>query len=77
MDIGKLGHIKLIVAFKNLGQNPLSSRVAEYLVSTVLRVFFFSCLSSGANLRKVNWKSSLASHIQSALTVSLLSILEY
>lgn len=39
LDTGKVSHIKLIVAFKNLGQSPLSSRVAEYLVSTVLRVF--------------------------------------
>lgn len=41
LDIGKLSHIKFIMAFKNLGQRALSSRAAEYLVSTVFRVVFF------------------------------------
>lgn len=78
LDIGELSHIRLVVTFNNLGQIPFYSTAAEYLVSTVLRgVFSFSCLSSGANLRKKNEKSSLASHIQSALTVSLLAIFEY
>lgn len=78
LDIGKLSHIRLVVTFNNLGQIPLYSKAAEYLVSTVLRGFrSFSCLSSGINLRKINEKSSSASRIQSALTVSLLAIFEY
>lgn len=60
LDIGKLSHIKLIVAFKFLDKVIFLLELQN--IYTVLSDFSFSCLSSGANLKKINEKSSLTSY---------------